>query len=105
MSETKTRVWVELESWPQSGEIFAVASTRGHVPNVIDVSRVFLDIPHGVGLGDEGPVDIVAAAVLAEREKCAAWLIDEADAYRSNGNVVVAAALLEAADDLRRGDD
>ena len=104
-----TRVWVTLWEAPPikgyDGSVRAVASVNPLRMEGCDITRIVLDIPHGVGLGDEGPGDTVAAAVAAERERCAVWLSDEADAYRSNGNVVVAAALLEAADDLRRGDD
>jgi hypothetical protein len=68
-----------------------------------DITRIVLDIPHGVGLGDEGPVDIVAAAVAAERERCARVCQDLAEEWDQKGYWDEKDALGEAANAIHKG--
>jgi hypothetical protein len=60
MSDTveKTRVWVTLWRVPDSGTVRAVASVAPLRKEGCDISRFIIDLPHDVGLGSGGPIEI-----------------------------------------------
>jgi hypothetical protein len=101
MSETKTRVWVTLNGTPEDPIMVADGAMSGIYP--YDISRVFLDIPHGVGLGPEGPVDIVAEAVAAERERCAQICLEHAQLWERQNDWLEMSAACDCAAAIREG--
>lgn len=50
-----TRVWIYLYDDPQDG-ILAYADGIPQRPSEHEVARIVLDVPHGVGLGPDGPM-------------------------------------------------